>query len=235
MIFTPYGLPEPGPAYLAPTAFLDFDHRLVRDFVARVVGSETAPVRQAVNLFYAVRDEIRYDPFAIRMQGDAFKASTVLHDRRAFCIPKAVLLAAAARAVGIPTAIGLSDVVNHFTSDKLKRAMGGKEVFLHHGYAALHLAGKWVKAAPAFNLELCTRFGVLPTEFDGTSDAVLQEYDAQRNLRMKYLRDHGFWSDLPFNRVKDDFEGYYPRAFNQGSGEGDAQFAAAPAPAAQAG
>jgi transglutaminase-like putative cysteine protease len=234
MIFTPYGLPEPGPAYLAPTAFLDFDHRLVRDFVARVVGSETAPVRQAIRLFYAVRDEIRYDPFAIKMQSDAFTASTVLRDGRAFCIRKAVLLAAA-RAVGISATIGLSDVVNHFTSDKLKRAMGGKEVFVHHGYAALHLAGKLVKAAPAFNLELCTRFGVLPTEFDGTRDAILQEYDAQRKLRMEYLRDHGFWSDLPFNRIKDDFEAYYPRAFNQGSGEGDVQFAAAPAPAAKAG
>jgi transglutaminase-like putative cysteine protease len=231
MIFTPYGLPDPGPAYLAPTAFLDFDHRLVRDFIARVAGSETAPIRKAVKLFYAVRDEVRYDPFAIRLQPAAFKASTVLRDGRAFCIPKAVLLAAAARAAGIPSAIGLSDVVNHFTSERLKRAMGGKEVFLHHGYAALHLKGKWVKAAPAFNLELCTRFGVLPTEFDGTSDAILQEYDAERNLRMEYLRDHGFWSDLPFNRIKEDFEGYYPRSFNDAGGEGDEQFAAVPAQA----
>jgi transglutaminase-like putative cysteine protease len=229
MIFTPYGLPEPGADYLAPTAFLDFDDRLVRDFTARVVGTETDAVRKAVKLFYAVRDEIRYDPFAITLEPAAFTASTVLRDARAFCIPKAVLLAAAARAVGIPSAIGLSDVVNHFTSDKLKRAMGGKDVFLHHGYAALYLGSKWVKAAPAFNLELCTRFGVLPTEFDGASDAILQEYDAQKNLRMQYLRDHGFWSDLPFNRIKDDFEGYYPRAFNYGSGEGDAQFAAATA------
>ena len=65
--------------------------------------------------------------------------------------------------------------------------------------SALHLAGQWVKAAPAFNLDLCTRFGVLPTEFDGTSDAILQEYDAQQHLRMEYLRHHGFWSALPFN------------------------------------
>ena len=117
-------------------------------------------------------------------------------------------------------------MINHFTSDKLKRAMGGKEVFLHHGYAALHLDGKWVKAAPAFNLELCARFGVLPTEFDGVSDAVLQEYDAQRNLRMEYLRDHGFWSDLPFNRIKEDFEGYYPGSFNEGTR--DEQFGGSP-------
>jgi transglutaminase-like putative cysteine protease len=231
MIFTPYGLPEPGPAYLAPTAFLDCGHRLVRDFVARVAGSEAVPTRKAVKLFYAVRDEIRYDPFAIRLEPAAFTASTVLRDGRAFCIPKAVLLAASARAAGIPSAIGLSDVVNHFTSDRLKRAMGGKEVFLHHGYAALHLAGKWVKVAPAFNVELCTRFGVLPTEFDGAADAILQEYDAQRNLRMEYLRDHGYWSDLPFNRIKEDFEGYYPRSFNDAGGEGDPQFSAAPAPA----
>ena len=154
MIFTPYGLPEPGPAYLAPTAFLDFDHGLVRAFVERVVGAETVPVRKAVRLFYAVRDEIRYDPFSIRLVPEMFKASTALRDGHAFCIPKAVLLAAAARAVAIPSAIGLSDVINHFTSHKLKRAMGGKEVFLHHGYAALYLDGKWVKAAPAFNVEL---------------------------------------------------------------------------------
>jgi transglutaminase-like putative cysteine protease len=216
VIFTPYGLPEPGPAYLAPTAFIDCDHRLVRGFVERVVGTETLPIGKAIRLFYAVRDQVRYDPFSVRLAPEAFTASTVLRDGRAFCIPKAVLLAAAARAAGIPAAIGLSDVINHFTSDKLKRAMGGKEVFLHHGYAALHLDGKWVKAAPAFNLELCARFGVLPTEFDGVSDAVLQEYDAQRNLRMEYLRDHGFWSDLPFNRIKEDFEGYYPGSFNEG-------------------
>jgi len=228
MIFTPYGLPEPEPAYLAPTAFLDFDDGPVRAFVERVVGAETVAVRKAVRLFYAVRDEIRYDPFAIRLVPAAFKASTVVRDGRAFCIPKAVLLAAAARAVGIPSAIGLSDVINHFTSEKLKRAMGGKEVFLHHGYAALYLDGKWVKAAPAFNVELCQRFGVLPTEFDGTSDAILQEYDAERNLRMEYLRDHGFWSDLPFSRIKEDFDGYYPKAFNEGTGQGDQQFAGTP-------
>ena len=87
MIFTPYGTPEPGSAYLAPTAFLDYEHRLVRGFVDRVAGPETSPVRKAVRLFYAVRDEIRYDPFSIRLDPAAFEASTVLR-HAAPCWPR---------------------------------------------------------------------------------------------------------------------------------------------------
>jgi transglutaminase-like putative cysteine protease len=225
MIFTPYGLPDVTASYLEPTYFLDADEQSVAAFAEQAAGGEPDPVKRAVRLFYAVRDEFRYDPFAIWLAPDAFKASIVIRQGYGFCITKAVLLAAAARASGIPAAIGLSDVINHFTSEKLKKVMGYREVFLHHGYAVLHLDGRWVKAAPAFNIELCTRFNVPPTEFDGRSDAVLQKYDSENNLRMEYLRDHGFWSDLPFNRIKDDMEGYYPHEFNYGaSGRGDDRF-----------
>nr|ART89893.1 transglutaminase-like domain [uncultured bacterium] len=137
----------------------------------------------------------------------------MLADGRAFCIPKAVLLAAAARAVGIPAAIGLSDVRNHLTSPKLAERMGGRTLFMHHGYAVLHIEGRWVKAAPAFNLAMCTRFGVQPTEFDGRSDATLQEFDACARRHMEYVRDHGVWSDLPHLRIAQDFAGYYPPSF----------------------
>jgi transglutaminase-like putative cysteine protease len=234
MIFTPYGFPETGDIYLQPTSFLDCDDPAVIEFARRAVGSETDNVRKAVRLFYAVRDGFRYDPFAIWLAPEAFKASTVIKQGYGFCITNAVLLAAVARASGIQAAIGLSDVVNHFTSEKLKESMGHREVFIHHGYAALYLEGAWIKAAPAFNIELCNRFGVPATEFDARCDAVLQKFDTQNNLRMEYLRDHGFWSDLPFNRIKDEMEGYYPAGFNYGAGGSDARFAAAPC-AAEAG
>jgi len=218
MIHTPPECkPEPGPEYLKSTRFIDSDSAAVRRYADQAAGSETSDIARAVKLFYAVRDGIRYDPFSMRLEPGIYVASNVLAAKSAFCIPKAILLAAAARALGIPCAIGLSDVVNHLTTEKLKALMGGTTYFMHHGYAVLYLEGQWVKAAPAFNIELCTRFGVLPTEFDGRSNAIFQPYDAQQRRHMEYVKDHGIWSDFPFERVEADFRAFYPvSAFGAG-------------------
>jgi transglutaminase-like putative cysteine protease len=211
MIHTPpSSTPEPGPEYLAATRFLDCASEPLRRFAREATAGEAAEVGKAVKLFYAVRDGWRYDPFAMRLDPEQYVASNVLAADRGYCIPKAILLTAAARAVGIPAAIGLSDVVNHLTTAKLKARMGGKTYFMHHGYAVLHLAGRWLKAAPAFNIELCRRFGVRPTEFDGRSDAVFQEYDALDRRHMEYVKDHGCWSDFPYQKVAADFRAFYP-------------------------
>lgn len=213
MEFIKDGVPEVGPEYLKPTEFFDFDRDEVRRFAYEAVkGAETAK-EKAIRLYYAVRDRIRYDPYRIRLERDLFKASSVLAAGAGFCIPKANLLVACARAVGIPTAIGLSDVVNHLCTERLARIMGGRELFIHHGYAVLHIDGRWVKAAPAFNIELCEKFHVLPTEFDGEHHALFQEYDAKGRRHMEYVTDHGLWSDFPFERVAKDFRDYYPQSF----------------------
>lgn len=196
--------------YLAPTAFLDFEHPGVQRFVRDAVGSTEGERERAVRLFYAVRDRIRYDPYRISYEPSAYHASRIVDDAYGWCVPKAGLLAACARAVGIPSAIGLADVVNHLNTDKLRARMGGVDIFYDHGYAALLLDGKWIKAVPAFNIELCNRFGVQPTDFDGREDALYQEHDAHGRLHMQYLADHGTWSDLPLQRVRDDFTRHYP-------------------------
>lgn len=173
-----------------------------------MAGAST-PREQPVRLFLTVRDLVRYDPFTMSMTPECFRASTVVRERGAFCIPKAVLLAAGARLLGIPAAIGLSDVVNHFSTAKMQPMMGGHDVFMHHGLAALHIEGRWVKAVPAFNRELCALMRVPPTDFDGTCDAVSQQYKEDGSVHMECLRDHGVWSDLPYLRIDSDLSGYY--------------------------
>jgi transglutaminase-like putative cysteine protease len=211
MIHTPPGAwPEPGPEYLASARFIDSGTESVRRFAQETVAGATSDIEKAVRLFYKVRDGWRYDPFTMSLDPEPYVASNVLKAKAAYCLPKAILLAAAARAVGIHAAIGLSDVENHLTTEKLKAMMGGKTLFMHHGYAVLHLGGQWVKAAPAFNIEMCEKFHVHPTEFDGTGNAIFQEYDAKNRRHMEYIRDHGCWSDFPFEKVMADFRAFYP-------------------------
>ena len=177
MEFLKTGFPEPTEVYLEPTPYFDYDKPAVAEFAANAIAGAKTAKEKAIKAFYAVRDTIRYDPYRITDQAGAYKASDVLKVGAAYCIPKASLLTAVTRAAGIPTAIGLSDVTNHMCTDRMREAMGGKDLFLHHGYAVMLIDGNWVKAAPAFNIELCDKFDVTPTEFDGVEDALLQEFD----------------------------------------------------------
>ena len=203
------GFPEPGTKYLDPTRYFDHDTPVVRDFAVSRTAHADTPVARAVALFYAIRDEIRYDPYTISEEPEAYRASRVLEAGAAFCVPKANLLVACARLVGIPAGLGLSDVTNHLCTDRLRRLMAGHNLFIHHGYAVLHLDGRWIKAAATFNLELCQKFDVLPTEFDGREHALFQEFDGQGRRHMEYVRDHGLWSDFDFDRVIGDFRDLY--------------------------
>lgn len=204
------GLPDQTAPYLGATGFFDIDHPEVVRFVQEAIGDATTDRERAVRLFYAVRDRIRYDPYNLTYDPVDYKASSVIAAGRGWCVPKAGLLAACARAVGIPSAIGLADVANHLNTEKLKARMGGVNVFYDHGYAALFIEGRWLKTVPAFNIELCQRFGVRPTEFDGTGDALYQEFDVNDQRHMEYLREHGTWSDLPLEQIKKDFAVHYP-------------------------
>jgi len=219
----PRGLPAAlaGPDFAercrGPAELLDSDHAAVQAFARAAIGSAESERERAVRLFYAVRDRIRYDPFTCSPRRDDYRASTIAATARNWCVPKAVLLAAAARAAGIPAALGLADVTNHLNTEKLRRVLGDTDLFVDHGYAALWLGGRWVKAAAVFNRELCDRFGVQTTEFDGEHDALLQEYDAARRRHMEYLRDDGLYPDLPFETVMADFRRHYPPGILEGA------------------
>jgi transglutaminase-like putative cysteine protease len=194
---------------LQPTAFIDSDHSAIGDFVNETVAGITDARRQAVRLYYRVRDEIRYEPYRISFAPDAMRASATLTREDGFCVAKSVLLAAVARAAGIPARLGFADVRNHLATGKLLDALG-TDVFIWHGYTDLYLDGKWVKATPAFNLTLCEKFGVKPLEFDGTEDSIFHPYDMAGNRHMEYIRDHGTFNDLPLDRLLSEYRAFYP-------------------------
>ena len=201
---------------LAETYFLNTQHPQVRAFTEAALGlpldrAQLMPeTERAIKLFYAVRDQVRYDPYRISLADRDYQAHEVLNCGYGWCISKAALLATVLRAAHIPSAIGLADVVNHLTTDKLRERMGGVTTFYNHGYVALKLNQQWFKAVPAFNIELCERFGVKPTEFDGRSNALYQEYDQSNRLHMEYQADHGTWSDLPMAKIRDELRANYP-------------------------
>lgn len=223
--------PEPDPAapprpeHLAATAFIDSAHPVVRRFAADAVGDATDEQERMRRLFAAVRDEIRYDPYSASGEPDEYVASNVIARGSAYCVPKAVVLTATARSLGIPARLGFSDVRNHLQSDRL-RALMGTDVFVYHGYSELYLGGAWRKATPAFNAALCARFGVPPLEFDGTEDALLHAFSGDGQRHMEYVRDRGVFVDLPLKELLSALGSTYPGLLRrQDTGE-DPAFAA---------
>ncbi|HTR73093.1 MAG TPA: transglutaminase family protein [Solirubrobacteraceae bacterium] len=220
----------PTDADLVATATFDHDTDAVREWALGTVGNAEEDVGRSALLFADVRDRIRYDPYAIDLRPEAFAASATLSSERSWCVPKAILLVAGARAVGIPARIGFADVRNHLSSEKLRERMGS-DLFVFHGYASLHVGGKWLKASPAFNAGLCERFGVPPLEFDGSADALLHAYDGEGRRHMEYVNDHGTRTGVPLQEMYEAFRANY--AHGQAAAEyaprADPVFDAAPA------
>ncbi|HET7409204.1 MAG TPA: transglutaminase family protein [Paracoccaceae bacterium] len=197
---------------LAPGRYVDSDSAAVVQFVGEALaGLAQADARaRSVRLFEAVRDGLRYDPYGISFDAQDYRASAVLRQRSAFCVPKAILLTACLRRAGIPAAVGFADVRNHLNSPRLAELMG-TDVFHYHGYVQLWLGGETYKVTPAFNLELCERFGVKPLIFDGHSDALFHEADASGRRHMEYVRERGLFADAPVVAILQDFAVAYPK------------------------
>ncbi len=197
--------------YLAPSAVIDSDHPLVVAFAQRHASAE-GPVASAVALYYAIRDGYRYNPYEVSLSPDGYRASDTVqrsYERGGHCIDKAVLLAACARAMGIPSRLHFANVRNHIGTARLE-AMLGTDLLVFHGYTELHLEGRWVAATPAFNKELCERLGVAPLEWDGRSDSIFQPFSPDGTRFMERVQDHGPFADIPFEQMLSEWRKHYP-------------------------
>jgi transglutaminase-like putative cysteine protease len=217
--------------YLASTAIINSDHKRIREYAATISDGLVDPIEIATKLYLAVRDGIRYDPYAPFYLPDHYRASYVLKRGRSFCVPKASLRCALSRACGIPSRVGLADVRNHLTTKQLIDFMG-TDLFVCHGFAELYLEGRWVKATPAFNRELCEKHHVPPLEFNGREDSLFQPYNLQNQKFMEYVAFRGVYPDIPVDHIVEawkeaygaDRVKYWIKAFEEAKGRSLSDF-----------
>lgn len=118
-----------GKEYTGPTGFLQSDDKRVIEHAQKAVGNETDPWKKAVRLERYVQIHITEKNFSTAMASAADVARTMEGD----CTEHAVLLAAMARTVGIPSRIAAGLVyAERFSS------FGG------HMWTEVHINGRWI-------------------------------------------------------------------------------------------
>lgn len=185
--------------YLKPTSTIDCDTESIKEKAEILTEGEAEVVDKAKRLFYFVRDEIDYTfvPIDLLQQ---YRASKTLERGKGFCVEKAALLAALARAVGIPARLHFADIRNHLANDTVIKVMG-TNLFSYHGYSELYVEGKWVKATPAFDLKMCQQNRIVPVDFDGKNDAIFHSHNLDGQLHIEYVQDHGYREDVPVDEI----------------------------------
>ena len=197
--------------YLAPADYIDSGHPLITARATDLrAGAQSA--RAAARAVYCFVRDLRYEGGDFE-DLEIYRASSVLAAGHGYCVGKAALCAALARAAGIPARAGFADVANHLASPRLLAAMG-TGIFAWHGYAQLFLGGRWVSVSPAFDADTCQRAGVAVLEFDGEHDALLQSFDG--GGRMRYIRQHGIFHDIPARFLAGEMPRLYPFARDHG-------------------
>ena len=197
--------------YLTPAEFVDSNHPAIVEFTKTNSHADATQKDNAISLYLATRDQVTYTPYWDFNDKETFRASNCLKTGKGMCQSKAALLAAVCRAANIPSRIGFADVINHLSSQKFLDLLGSN-VFRWHAYTDLYIDGKWVKATPSFDAELCKAFNVAPLEFNGNEDSLFQPMNENNQQFMEYIADHGTFADLPHAKIIDQFKIHYAGA-----------------------
>jgi transglutaminase-like putative cysteine protease len=173
--------------YLNPTDIIDSDNLAIKEKATELIKGQTDIIEKARALFYFVRDEIKYNIYVDKYLAKHFRASNILAKGEGYCVQKAALLSALARAVGIPAGVGFAKLRNNLLPEKTLKWLG-TDILPFHGYSELYINRNWVKATPAVDLRTCERGRIVPVEFDGKNDALLNSRNHDGALHIEYLK-----------------------------------------------
>lgn len=187
--------------YLKPTPVIDCDNQSIREKAKDLTKGKENIIEKARSLFYFVRDEIKYNVYTSKSLPEHFRASHTLSKGEGYCVQKAVLLVALARASRIPAGLGFAMIRNNLLPEKMLKRLS-TNVFPFHGYSLLYLNDNWVKVTPAFDLKMCVKNRIIPVEFDGKNDATFHSHNQDGELHIEYLMDLGHdFDDLPLSML----------------------------------
>lgn len=209
--------------FLKPGVFVESDSLELKSFVEENIDVSESTQDSVIALYYAVRDQVAYDPYDNMNKENVFSARRALVRGRGFCTPKAALLAGCCRVIGVPARIGFADVRNHIASPRIIEANGG-DIFYWHAFTELYLNNKWVKATPTFDADLCERANILPLDFDGLTDSIFHPFDKNDNAHMEYVNNRGSFSDVPSSMILDTWRKRCPGVMESSFYETQARF-----------
>ncbi|MBL4746637.1 MAG: transglutaminase family protein [Flavobacteriaceae bacterium] len=204
------------------TFYFDYSSEIIQGILLKIGRKEGgSDLDFAIRAYTYVRDYWPYYPYRFSLQEEDWRSSKIAQQKTGHCLDKSILLISLLRAVNIPAKLGLSRVRNHIAVEQIVEKFGSDEL-VPHGYVAVFLEGIWVKATPAFNKELCLKMGVHALDFDGKTDAVFQEFDAQgTNSFMEYLEDYGTFDTVPLEYMFQLMCETYPMLLQKGVKMGD--------------
>lgn len=207
--------------YLRPTYIIDCEHPAIIDKSRELTRGLEDDIQKATSLFYFVRDKIKYNIYVSKYSTDHFKASNTLARGEGYCVQKAVLLDALARANAIPAALGFARLVNHLLPEKTVSWLGGN-ILPFHGYSELYIDGKWIRATPSFDLEMSERYGFIPADFNGKNDAWYPSHNREGKPHIEYVHHYGhFYDDLPIQQLWDNVMKFVGKQLLDPQGETD--------------
>ncbi|BBX94826.1 hypothetical protein MLAC_01200 [Mycobacterium lacus] len=182
--------------YLAPTDYLDADHRLVRSTTENLVRGATSDIERAGRIYYYVRD-LPYDvlaSFRYLAQG-RHRASDVLQHGVAFCMGKASVFVALCRAAGVPARIAFQTLDcpdKEFLSPQVRALWGGRKgrPLPWHSLGEAYLGQRWVKLDATIDAPTAAQLGKPYRQvFDGVTPI--------RTVEGPIVRENGSYADYP--------------------------------------
>ena len=197
--------------FLQATEVIDSNHPQIKQLASQTIRGARDVHEQAQRLFYLVRDTIPYDLYVPFFLPEHYRASAILQRGSGYCVQKAVLLVALARAAGIPARLVFADIRNYLISERVAEQME-TNLFIFHGYVEWMLGDRWVRVTPSFDKEVSQEHGYPLVEFDGNNDAVFPSHAADNRKFVEYVRHHGVFSDLPLDLILQAWDQVYGKA-----------------------